>query len=47
MKRDSITGINGQDTLNLPNYMFTQIYDGLRVTIEYLKKNYTVVRKNG
>lgn len=47
MKKVLITGNNGQDKSNLPNYMFIQIYDGLKGTIEYLEKNYTVVRKNG
>jgi GDP-L-fucose synthase len=31
----------------LPNYKFTPIYEGLKETIEYFEKNYTVVRKNG
>lgn len=31
----------------LPNFKFTQIYEGLKETIEYFEKNYNVVRKNG
>ncbi len=31
----------------LPNFQFTPIYEGLKETIEYFEKNYTVIRKNG
>lgn len=29
----------------LPNYQFTNIYDGLKETIEFFEKNYNIVRK--
>jgi GDP-L-fucose synthase len=29
----------------LPNFKFTSIYEGLKETIEYFEKNYTIIRK--
>jgi GDP-L-fucose synthase len=29
----------------LPNFRFTPLYDGLKETIEYFEKNYTIIRK--
>jgi len=29
----------------LPNFKFTPLYDGLKETIEYFEKNYTIIRK--
>ena len=29
----------------LPNFKFTSIYEGLKETIEYFEKKYTIIRK--
>ena len=29
----------------LPDFKFTPLYDGLKETIEYFEKNYTIIRK--